>query len=367
MVDGLPPLEAEIRRRIALAGPMPVAQYMALCLSHPVHGYYVTRDPLGTAGDFTTAPEISQMFGELVGLWVASVWRMMGVPDRVNLVELGPGRGTLMLDAMRAARVVPGFREAVTVHLVEISPALRRRQRQTLGGSDLAVVWHESLGQVPEGPLIVLANEFFDALPVNQAVKRESGWHERVVEIDAVGNLRFGVSPTPLARFERILPPHVRHAPAGALFEWRADHVALELARRVVHGHGAALVIDYGHARSETGDTLQAVGDHAFADPLQAAGMVDLTAHVDFQALGEAAESMGARAQGPIEQGEFLRRLGIEVRAAALKANARPEQAADIDSAFERLTGHGKGGMGRLFKVMALADPELGLLPAFEE
>jgi NADH dehydrogenase [ubiquinone] 1 alpha subcomplex assembly factor 7 len=359
------PVETEIRRLISVAGPMPVAQYMALCLSHPERGYYMTRDPLGAAGDFTTAPEISQMFGELIGLWAASVWRLMESPARIHLVELGPGRGTMMRDALRAAQVVPGFVPAAEIHLVEVSPVLKERQHHTLASLDARLHWHESLNDVPDGPLIIMANEFFDALPVHQAVKRADGWHERVVEVGPAGKLAFGIAAEPIRHFERILPAALRAAPPDTLFEWRNDHVALEIGRRVARFNGAALAIDYGHARSEAGDTLQAVGTHSYADPLKLPGSVDLTAHVDFQALGEAAESMGARVHGPVEQGEFLRRLGIESRAAALKKSITADKVVDIDMAMARLVEEDDTAMGRLFKAIAFANAKLGPLPGF--
>ncbi len=193
MANDTPPLEAEIRRLISLAGPMPIAQYMAACLCHPVHGYYMTRDPFGAAGDFITAPEISQMFGELIGLWAAAVWRQqMGSPENIRLVELGPGRGTMMADALRAAKVVPDFHSALVVHLVEISPALQQLQQQRLERFGVPMLWHKALEEVPEGPAIILANEFFDALPVHQAIKQEDGWHERVVTVDGNGNFTLG-------------------------------------------------------------------------------------------------------------------------------------------------------------------------------
>ena len=361
---GSAPLEAEIRRRIAAAGPMPVGEYMALCLGDPTHGYYMTRDPLGARGDFITAPEISQMFGELIGLWMAAVWKQMGAPDRIRIVELGPGRGTLMNDALRAARAMPGFRAALTLHLVEISPVLRVQQERTL--SALPVTWHAALQEVPKGPAIIVANEFFDALPINQAVKIDGGWHERRIGIDASGNLVFTVAREPLPQFEQLLPPAVRAAPESSIFEWRANSVAMELGRRIADNGGAALVIDYGHAESATGETLQAVGQHAYADPLTAPGGLDLTAHVDFQALARAVEAMGITAFGPIEQSQFLRRLGIETRAAALKAKATARAAADIDSGLARLIGRGRAGMGALFKVAGFAHPSLGVTPGFE-
>ncbi len=372
LADPLPPetdtlpLDTEIRRRIAVAGPMPVGEYMALCLGDPEHGYYRTRDPLGAGGDFITSPEISQMFGELIGLWMAAVWTRMDSPKSVNIVELGPGRGTLMNDALRAVKVLPAFRAAVALHLVEISPAMQAHQERTLAGQDVRTTWHPSLDEVPEGPAIIIANEFFDALPVSQAVKTASGWHERQIEIDNGGHLAFTIAPEPLPGFETLLPPAVRAAPAGAIFEWRAETEAMELGRRIARHGGAALVIDYGHAESAAGDTLQAVGRHAYADVLGWPGHVDLTAHVDFQALARAVEAMGARAYGTITQGQLLFRLGIETRAAKLKAHASQPSAVDLDKAFARLTGHGPGEMGGLFKAAAFAHPAVGVPPAFE-
>jgi len=361
------PIEAEIRRRIEAAGPMPVAEYMTLALAHPQHGYYVTRDPLGAGGDFVTAPEISQMFGELIGLWMAATWRQMGAPENVRVIELGPGRGTMMLDALRASQVIPGFRSAAVVHFVEISPALRERQQQAFAGAGVPVSWHETLDEVPrEGPALILANEFFDALPIHQAVRKEHGWHERRIGIDAEGKFAFTIAPGPIAHFDSILPPQVRAAPEGAIFEWRPDYVVMDLARRVAASGSAALIIDYGHMQSSFGETLQAVGGHAFADVLTAPGECDLTAHVDFQALGQAADSMGCKVWGPITQSELLGRLGIRTRAAALKTNARPGKAAEIDAALARLIGHGRTGMGELFKAIAVADPKLGALPGFD-
>src|SRR5436309_11696886 len=212
------PLEAEIRRIIAVEGPMPLAQFMALALAHPVHGYYVTRDPFGARGDFVTAPEISQMFGELVGLWAAAVWDEMGRPNRVRLVELGPGRGTLMADALRAARVAERFSDALAVDLVEISPALRRRQQQTLAHCAAPLSWHAALSEVPEdAPHIVIANEFFDALPVHQAVRAADGWHQRMVGIGEDRKLVLALHPDPILNFPAMLPKDICAAPLGAV------------------------------------------------------------------------------------------------------------------------------------------------------
>jgi NADH dehydrogenase [ubiquinone] 1 alpha subcomplex assembly factor 7 len=365
MADESSPLESEIRHLIAVAGPMPLAEYMRLCLSHPQYGYYLRSDAIGAAGDFITAPEISQMFGELIGLWAAAVWQQMGAPENMRLIELGPGRGTMMRDALRAAKIVRGFQPAVVLHLVEINPKLRDAQRQLLDGLGVPVMWHAALADVPPGPSIILANEFIDALPIHQAVKRADGWHERVIEIDPKGDLAIGVATDPLPHFNATLPRDLREAAENSIFEWRPDTIAMEIGRRV-RDEGAALIIDYGHAARGLGETLQAVAGHSFADPLRAPGRADLTAHVDFTALAQSAEMIGARAHGPLTQGDFLRRLGIEKRAATLKANAAPAKAAEIDQALTRLTEAKPGTMGELFKVIAIADPKLGTLPGFE-
>src|SRR5262245_37733655 len=345
---------------------MPVWRYMELCLMHPEHGYYVSRDPLGREGDFTTAPEVSQMFGELLGLWSASIWRAIGSPDSLRLVEIGPGRGTMMADALRALRVLPPLYQALSVHLVEINPVLREKQRATLGGVR-DITWHESIDDVPDGPAVILANEYFDVLPIHQVVRQENGWHERVIQLDSNGKLAFGTAPEPMPRFDVLLPPLVRAAPIGAVFEWRPDTEIMKLARRVRDQDGAALIIDYGHMRSDAGDTFQAIARHSFTDPLKNPGTADVTAHVDFQALGRAADDLGARVHGPVTQGDFLKRLGIETRAASLMAKATPEVSADIDGALKRLTDSGRGGMGSMFKVIGISQPDLISLAGLSE
>nr|WP_249150663.1 SAM-dependent methyltransferase [Bradyrhizobium sp. JYMT SZCCT0180] len=337
---------------------MPVWRYMELCLMHPEHGYYVSRDPLGREGDFTTAPEVSQMFGELLGLWAASVWRAIGSPPALRLVELGPGRGTMMADALRALRVLPPLYQSLSTHLVEINPVLREKQSATLSGVR-NLSWHDSIDDVPEGPAVIFANEYFDVLPIHQVVKRETGWHERVIKIDDGGKLVFAAADEPTPRFEVLLPPLVRAAPVGAVFEWRPDAEIMKIAKRVREQDGAALIIDYGHLRSDAGDTFQAIARHSFADPLKNPGQADVTAHVDFQALVRAAEDMGARAHGPVTQGEFLKRLGIETRALTLMGKTTPEVSADISNALKRLTDSGRGGMGSMFKVLAITEPHL--------
>jgi NADH dehydrogenase [ubiquinone] 1 alpha subcomplex assembly factor 7 len=352
-------LRDELKAIIALEGPIPVARYMALCLSHPAHGYYATRDPLGAAGDFTTAPEISQMFGEMIGLWVADIWERMGAPQPLRLVELGPGRGTLMTDALRAARVRPAFLQAMTVHLVETSPALRARQQKRLQGV-APVQWHDRVGEVPDGPAIIVANEFFDALPVRQYVRTESGWRERLVGLGGDGELAFGLAPDPEPRLARQAHP-------GAVLERPvlALKVMGELAARLAAQGGAGLFIDYGYEGPAVGDTLQSVRRHAFADPLAFPGDADLTTHVDFAALARAAQDAGAVPFGPVPQGDFLRTLGIEARADMLKRQATPAQAEAIDTALQRLTGGEREAMGALFKALAVTDRSLLALPGF--
>jgi SAM-dependent MidA family methyltransferase len=359
------PLEAEIRRRIEAAGSLSVEQYMALCLTHPEHGYYVTRAPIGSGGDFITAPEISQMFGELLGLWAAAAWQAMGSPENVRLVELGPGRGTMMLDVLRASRVVPAFHAAVVLHLVEVSAALERLQRQALIATGVPVSWHSSLEDIPDGPLIILANEFIDALPIHQAVMCTDGWHERVLKLRQDGRLHFSIHRDPIPLFEGFLPADLRVAKIGQIFEWRSDKMALQIGRRVVKSGGVALIMDYGHVQPALGETLQAVRGHGYAHPLEAPGLADLTAHVDFHALAQGAEVMGARVHGPVRQADFLRRLGLKQRATVLKASAPPSYAGTIDAAYERLTSEDRTGMGSLIKAIAFSRPEVGTLPGF--
>jgi SAM-dependent MidA family methyltransferase len=360
------PLQAEFRKLIKSSGPMPVWRYMELCLTHPQHGYYVARDPLGREGDFTTSPEVSQMFGELLGLWTASVWKAIDSPSVLRLIELGPGRGTMMADALRALRVLPPLYQSLSVHLVEINPVLRDKQKSTLAGVR-NIAWHERLDDVPDGPSVILANEYFDVLPIHQVVKRETGWHERVVEIDGNGQLVFGTAAEPTPRFEALLPPLVRAAPVGAVFEWRPDAEIMRIATRVRDQGGAALIIDYGHLRSDVGDTFQAIARHSFTDPLKNPGQADITAHVDFQALARAAEDLGAEVHGPVPQGDFLKRLGIETRAVTLMAKTTPEISEDISGALKRLIGGGRGGMGSMFKVLAVSEPGLTVLAGFDD
>jgi NADH dehydrogenase [ubiquinone] 1 alpha subcomplex assembly factor 7 len=262
--------------------------------------------------------------------------------------------------------VMPAFRDAAVLHLVEISPVLQAQQEQTLAQLPVPMFWHTTLRDVPAGPAIIVANEFFDALPVNQMIKTDYGWHERQIGIDAAGKLAFTVASDPLPQFNRLLPASARNATNNSIFEWRAGTVPMELGRRIARDGGGALVIDYGHAESTVGDTLQAIGQHAYADPLSAPGNLDLTAHLDFQALAKATEAMGVAGFGPLDQATFLRRLGIEQRATSLKIKNANASASDIDAALARLIGGAGDGMGTLFKAAAFAHPSLGVPPGFE-
>ena len=360
------PLARRIAALVRAEGPITVERYMALALGDPEHGFYATRDPLGRAGSFITAPEISQMFGELIGLWCFALWTSMGEPSPVRLIELGPGRGTLMRDALRAARLRPAFLEAVDLHLVETSPVLRERQRDTLAGATpRPPTWHAAPETLPQGPALIVANEFFDALPIRQFQRTPLGWCERLIGLDAEGRLAFGLSPDPNPIAARL--PAALAAPEGALVEVAPQAVALTaaLARRLAGQGGALLVVDYGATRPGHGDSLQAVKAHRFTDPLAEPGEADLTTHVDFEALARAALAGGAAIHGPVTQGAFLEELGLRQRADALRRGLAPEARAGIDADEARLAGQGEGEMGVLFKAMAIGDTRLPPLPGF--
>jgi NADH dehydrogenase [ubiquinone] 1 alpha subcomplex assembly factor 7 len=338
------PLDAIIREEIKADGPMTLARFMDLALQHPEYGYYRTRDPLGLAGDFVTSPEISQMFGEMIGLWASDLWRGMGKPDSFMLFELGPGRGTLMQDALRATRRIEGFHKALKLYLLESSPVLRKQQGEKL--HDFAPFYCESLDDLPDLPLVVIANEFFDALPIRQFKKDEEGWKERLVGC-AGGRLVF-LDAAPQEPF-RSPPPDVtqfwEEAPASLV-------LMHEIAEKIAKSGGGALIVDYGYNQPSDEPTFQAVRKQAYADPLENCGESDLTAHVNFAALGRMAEQAGLRLHGPVGQGAFLMNMGIELRAAQLKHNATPEQVEAIDIALHRLTDGSE--MGSLFKALAV-------------
>ena len=350
-------LETILRETVATRGAISVAEYMVLCLLHPAHGYYATRDPLGRAGDFITAPEISQMFGELIGLALAQAWLDQGAPSAFTLAELGPGRGTLMADALRALRAVPGFLDAAEIHLVEASPVLRATQETALSGH--AVTWSDTAETLPDQPLFLVANEFFDALPVRQFVRTGNAWRERRVTTDGPA-LAFTLAPPgPVpALVHRLADTRdgdlVEHCAAAA-------PIADAIGRRISAHGGAALIIDYGDWRSQ-GDTLQALHRHRPVNPLETPGESDLTAHVDFEALATAAACAHTRLTA---QGVFLERLGITPRAQALARNLTGA-ALDAHIAAHRRLTHAQE-MGTLFKVLGLypqgATPPPGLDP----
>lgn len=349
--------------RMRAAGPISLADYMAEALTHPSLGYYRRGDPLGACGDFTTAPEISQIFGELIGLWLVDAWDRLGRPSPIALVELGPGRGTLMADALRAAKLRPDFGAAVSLHLVESSPGLRERQAAALGGT--APQWHDGFETVRPGPLLLIANEFFDALPIRQFERSRSGWCERMVALDEAGErFRWVLSP-PNPAADALLSIEQRQAPIGAIAEVSpaARGLAAAIGARLAAAPGAALIVDYGYDRSAADNTLQGLRRHAPTDPLADPGEEDLTAHVDFAALARAATAAGAEAHGPVSQDLFLRRLGIEIRAERLLARARPAQAEAIRSGVMRMIDAEE--MGRLFRVMTLTSPGFGLPAGF--
>ncbi len=356
------PLEALIRARIDAQGPLPIDTYIEMALAHPEHGYYRKRDPLGVAGDFVTAPEIGQVFGELIGLWAAVVWQQIGSPARIVLAECGPGRGTLMADALRAAEKVTGFLDAAELHLVETSPALRDRQCEALVGR--SPTWHEATPDLPDGPLILIANEFLDALPVRQLVRTETGWHERCVGIDGHG-LAFVAGPAAPDAAD-LLPPNLACATPGTVFEFSPETLSFAglVAARLAASGGAALLVDYGHSSSAAGDTLQAIRKHSYTDPLGDPGEADLTAHVDFGALGRRMRNGGARTYGPVPQRQFLISLGILQRTEKLMRNAAPEAVQTVFAATKRLIDPDE--MGNLFKVLAATGPDAVPPPAFE-
>jgi NADH dehydrogenase [ubiquinone] 1 alpha subcomplex assembly factor 7 len=352
------PLGAEIARQIERDGPMPVEEFMRRCLSHPEHGYYRTRPPIGAGGDFITAPEISQIFGELIGLWAAEMWIAMERPSPVRLIELGPGRGTLMKDALRAvAKVAPDFRAAIDLHLVEINPLLRATQQDAL--ADAAPHWHDNLTTLPDGPAIIIANEFFDALPIRQVVRDGNAWRERVVtrEGDAFAFASGAAADAPHGRAT---------APDGAIVETSPEGEALAgaIAARIATQGGAALIIDYGPMTRGTGDTLQALRAQQKVSPLEEPGLADLTAHVDFAGLAAAASASGVAVYGPLPQGRWLHRLGITARTAILLKTASPTQARTLTGAVGRLIDDAQ--MGTLFKAVAILDSRLPVPPGFD-
>lgn len=353
-------LAGRLKAQIRDTGPLTVAQYMTACLHDPLGGYYATRPAIGADGDFITAPMVSQMFGELVGLWVAEVWAGVGRPKRVIVAEMGPGDGTLISDVLRAGRAEPGFLDAVELWLVDTSPPLRALQEAKLADAAVTVRWTDGLEGLPtDAPLILVANELLDCLPAQQFLLTERGWAQRMVGLDADGELAFGLLPA--GGLERIAP----EAPIGSVLEVSPAQAALGavLGARIGAQGGAALLIDYGRDAPGPGDTLQALIRHAKVSPLERPGEADLTVHADFPAVLAAARAAGAAVTGILGQGDFLRRLGIEARAVAL-AKSRPDMVETLARQLERLTGEAQ--MGRLFKACAIHAPDGPVPPGFE-
>jgi NADH dehydrogenase [ubiquinone] 1 alpha subcomplex assembly factor 7 len=361
-------LTAAIAQRIRRGGRLSVAAFMAIALHDPDGGYYARHDPLGAAGDFVTAPEISQIFGELIGLWCADFWQRNGRPDTVVVAELGPGSGALMADFLRAAAGVPGFGPALRLHLVEASPLLRERQRQRLGGAQPRFV--ASLDELPPGPLLLIANEFLDALPIRQLVRGRAQWRERLVALDGDGRLALADGPESAA-LSLLVPPARRTAPVGTVVEIcpGAATLAAALGDRLMRQPGAALFIDYGYDDRDgappAGSTLAAVRRHTAAGVLDDPGSADLSAHVDFAAFAASAGAAGAIVHGPMPQGRFLAALGAEARLAALSQHATEAQRAGLESGLRRLIEPAQ--MGNLFKALALTSSGLAMPAGFEE
>jgi len=345
------PLPARIKTLIEANGPVDVATYMRLCLTDPEQGYYTTRNPIGGKGDFITAPEISQLFGELIGIWAIDMWQKLGAPSHFSLIEAGPGLATLMADMLRTIKKLsPSCAAAISVRLIEVSQSLERIQKETLSPFGIPLHWHETLEEIPDAPFILVANEFLDALPTRQYQFSDGKWAERAIGLSPQGELIWGLKPSPL------IPPHLPEngiIPDGAIFETSpvTQSLIADLAERIKAQNAAALFIDYGHLESGFGDTFQAMKSHAYANPLIDPGKADLTIHVDFEVLQKIAHKKGLNAQ-TTTQGDFLLAMGLLERAGVLGAHLTEKQQKKIKTDVERLAAPGK--MGDLFKVMVI-------------
>ena len=349
------PLACIIRDKILADGPISIADYMGLALGHPEPGYYRTRDPFGVRGDFVTAPEISQIFGEMIGIWCTQVWKQLG-GGPVSLVELGPGRGTLMADLLRATKNTVEFHDSITIHMVETSPTLAHAQYMLLRDMHPRVEWLDSVEEIPANKTIVIANEFFDALPIKQYVMTDEGMRERRVGFDAATQqfiFVLGDAGLVLAKSGNSIAPGtvMEQSPA-------TRKVMRHLAQHIAQHGGGALVIDYGYLGDAHRDTLQAVKSHLFHPVLVDPGAADITAHVDFTSLIAIANDAGNRAHGTVTQGEFLQRMGATFRLDMLLKQAHPEQREALVAGLTRLMS--PQAMGDLFKVMAVvSDPRV--------
>ncbi|WP_262694617.1 class I SAM-dependent methyltransferase [Kordiimonas aquimaris] len=349
-------LYEHLLKRINTDGPISLSDYMATCLMHPQHGYYQTERVFGREGDFITAPEVSQMFGEMIGLWLADRWINMGRPTSVNLIELGPGRGTLMADILRATAAVHDFQDAIDVHFVEASTQLRAKQAEAVPCAS----WHDRFSDIPTGPVLIVANEFFDALPIHQYEKLDGQWHERVV-CAVKGRLGFGLAPCG-PQFAMV-NDEIKAGSDGSIAEVcpAALSIAGDISDYLKHHGGAALIIDYGYRKSAAGDTFQAMKSHSYVDPFLEPGMADLTAHVAFDQLKSAAKEIGAKVYGPATQGMFLMAIGLGARAQVLSQDDTPGSQERILSELKRLTSNDQ--MGTLFKVLAIQNADLPAPP----
>ncbi len=359
-------LKEKLINIIKAHGPISISEYMTEALCHPKEGYYMTQDPFGRGGDFITAPEISQMFGEMIGLWIADYWAASGKPEKLYLAEMGPGRGTLMKDILRAISVLPELQKAVEIHLVEISPALRKIQKDCL--SDYKVMWHDDIGSLlkraRDAPLYLMMNELFDALPIRQFQMIGALWHELMVAVsENESSLQIAAMPDPID--QNMVPEIIVKADEGSLYEYSPAGDALidQIASHIKNHGGAALIIDYGYDKYGTGDTLQAVEKHKYASVLDNPGQADLTAHVNFKNLQIIAAQAGATVTNIIDQGVFLHQLGIVTRAERLLKTADPSQQKDIHAALNRLLSQDE--MGALFKVLCVHDGSLSKIAGF--
>ncbi len=383
------PLKTHIKNLIAQTGPISMSEFMRIALADAQHGYYKTREPFGTKGDFITAPEISQMFGELIGIWCADIWQKMGSPN-IEIVEIGPGRGTLMADLLRGTRKIQGFHDNIAISMVETSKRLQEIQREKLVNLHPRIKWFEDIATVPDKPLIIVTNELFDALPINQYVMQNGKWHEKMLGLDGSGELAFMLRPVSLSLegeggfiqfllqklvrnpgeggiyLNKEAPPHPNPLPQG---EGTTPHIEIcpeaiiimeEISKRIKQHGGAALIIDYGYTKPEYNNTISAITSHKHHDMLENIGNADISAHVDFALLAKVAINKGMKIFGATGQGDFLRNLGIDFRAIQLTKNATEKQKQDIETAKTRLTGNGEAQMGELFKVLAVTN---GVVP----
>jgi SAM-dependent MidA family methyltransferase len=358
------PLGEKIKDIIRANGPISITDYFSLCLADPQYGYYKTREPFGRIGDFVTAPEVSQLFGEMIGIFMVHAWQRHGAPADVRLVEIGPGRGTMMADMLRVvAKLAPTLHDAMSVHLVETSERLQDMQRQTLSALDGRIFWHQDFSDVPAGFTLFAANELFDAIPIRQFVRTAKGFRERMVGLDAADELTFVAG---VASLDPVMMPDAQPLPpVGTILEIAPARQAVmtTICERIAACGGTLLAIDYGHMATGFGDTLQAVRMHEYDPPLAHPGEADLTSHVDFQHLAETARAAGLHINGCVYQSDFLLGLGILERAAALGRDRDAATQDIIRTAVERLAGAGEGKMGELFKVLAASAPAMDLLP----